>query len=1438
MQSDNQDPEQFDIFISYAREDSAFARLIGKKLKNYIPPKGLPIPARRLRVFIDQEDIRGTDYFQSVSGFLSRSRKLLLVCSPYARRSEFVNDEIRRFVQARGAENIIPILVSGIPNNEATPGQEDEKAFPEALCEAVHLPLAVTYLGFNTDRDKIHKGVFYASWYTTLANVCESGRSEVEQRDRHRRNQIRAMTVAGVTVIIAALSIALVITFRARNSEARQRQRAETSAREAQEQRDIAKEQRNEVVRQRNRAEDALARASARLLTIQARDEESHSASRALLLAAAAVETTAGQRYVEPSSEQFLREMLSHVRGLPLSAQDAKETPMLYGFSPDGRWALTTGTSKSPILWELGSPGGLRRIDLDEIEADVLTFSPDSTFAVAAESPREGRFHLTREMIARELRGQLKNDEVPGGQLTLIPLTTAERSATYKRIKLRAGNEQISKVSFSPDGGYMLVTTSYPEERPTWLYQVGNHPLSLHPIDLSLSKVSSRANEPDWSFSPDGHWLISYMRQGESFLWSLDQDRAVGPYILPSASAELGDRWVEFSEDMKWLLTYGYSGTAKLWRLTGDPAKRGHSLKTGGNSEVEHAAFSPDGKWVLVYPCLWRIDSGTPTTEPVCLSAAETPSISNQIVFSVNSARLVLLNATRFVTVWDLTAPDPRSSSVTIRGHYEVSFDRRWMVKMQNDRPAKLWNLTDGGLQADAGVECPGPPVVAAAFANETSRLATVHSDGSIRVHTLQGADRVNSVVVRAPGPVLEELKFSPRDSWLIASSRDRSEHGRPAQPELFRLKGKGAPRLISLDDSKLKFSRRDGNKTLEASPYDTEFEFSPDERWLIAKQTSAPMVYCWRLDSDRVNDTLQLLEGHENGIAYFNFVAGSDTLVTSEFRESNPPYKRPRVWALAGASSYVYPFTVQHPDRRTVWAQFDPSGKMLAAIGDSGTLVVYRVEGRDSFRAVLIKKGMSGPMELSARGTYARERLREFSPGFDRSGRWFVSASQTGELYAIDCSKPAPAVYQVGKTSQKPPLLKLDAGKSLIVTSDAMGSKQLQVWRIGSDGPRAQARLNLDWARSPDSDDLSVSFVSESDIVVGAPAGDGKGVEVWRYRVTDGRRTRIGSLPIEGNWNSSDDGRFLAGSQNVVDAPSPRSFSLKGYIPHPKTYRKTHDETVTDFEYLVSPNGRWAVGRRFILEGYPEFGRTLNYAWRWVFDLAGSNPEYPVMELPRVEEAVFANFAPDSKHWVSVTNAGQVTIVTLPGNGSPQVTRKTIDQYFSGRYLAPLPFWPTGEVSYEVSLSPHGDWLATRRGDLMYLIRLEPPYEGKLLRGFEAGRDFSSVSASFGSRDDVIVIGPGFWRTRMDAELLWPVNLASKILAVSDDARWVVTESTSGMAIHPLDVGRLVERAKQFAGRDLTTDEREQFQVPNSSTEGGKRNVKETADAAGSTNH
>lgn len=234
-----------DVFISYSRKDKEFARSLEKALESYKPPKNLNVRHKNLVVFRDEGDFTGVEYHESIERHLGGSTKMILICSPHARNSPYVNEEVSKFVHTKNVSNVIPLLLSGIPNNEARPGQEYEMAFPDALLEAMEMPIAVNYIGFDAKRDRVDKGSFYGSWCTLLANFYNLSRSEIEQRDKKRQARAWFKAISMITVVIVALLALSIFAWISRGEAIEQRKLAEDQKSEAVRQRQLADEQRS-----------------------------------------------------------------------------------------------------------------------------------------------------------------------------------------------------------------------------------------------------------------------------------------------------------------------------------------------------------------------------------------------------------------------------------------------------------------------------------------------------------------------------------------------------------------------------------------------------------------------------------------------------------------------------------------------------------------------------------------------------------------------------------------------------------------------------------------------------------------------------------------------------------------------------------------------------------------------------------------------------------------------------------------------------------------------------------------------------------------------------------------------------------------------------------------------------------------------------------------
>src|SRR6516162_2152165 len=200
----------YDIFISYSRRDEVFAEKLERTLKKYTPPIGLRVSRRRLRVFLDKSEARGNRLSAEISEKVSASRKLIVLCSPAACSSKWVDLEIRQFAAAKGSVkkgsvNIIPLLVNGLPNEEAERlDRRAEAAFPSALISVLSdIPWAPDFR--QVEEKPIAISAVRTAWFHLLSQIYDVSREEIEQRERQRRfRQLLVASTVGLVILASA----------------------------------------------------------------------------------------------------------------------------------------------------------------------------------------------------------------------------------------------------------------------------------------------------------------------------------------------------------------------------------------------------------------------------------------------------------------------------------------------------------------------------------------------------------------------------------------------------------------------------------------------------------------------------------------------------------------------------------------------------------------------------------------------------------------------------------------------------------------------------------------------------------------------------------------------------------------------------------------------------------------------------------------------------------------------------------------------------------------------------------------------------------------------------------------------------------------------------------------------------------------------------------
>jgi tetratricopeptide (TPR) repeat protein len=234
-------PPKFWAFISYSHRDSRWAEWLHRGIESYHPPKALVgsvtargvVPRRMHPVFRDREELpSATDLGALISAALEQSNCQIVVCSPQAAKSKWVNEEILAFKRLGREDRIFCLIVGGEPNATDMPGREDEECFPPALRFLLRTdgtlsdhrtePIAADAREGKDGKSRAKLKV--------IAGVLGLGYDALAQRDRQRRNRrLFAIACAAMVGMVITSGLAVYALFQ-RNAAQRQTARAESEA--------------------------------------------------------------------------------------------------------------------------------------------------------------------------------------------------------------------------------------------------------------------------------------------------------------------------------------------------------------------------------------------------------------------------------------------------------------------------------------------------------------------------------------------------------------------------------------------------------------------------------------------------------------------------------------------------------------------------------------------------------------------------------------------------------------------------------------------------------------------------------------------------------------------------------------------------------------------------------------------------------------------------------------------------------------------------------------------------------------------------------------------------------------------------------------------------------------------------------------------------------
>ena len=222
LQVGGRDSFAYDAFISYAHEDRAIAAGIQKGLHRIGRRMG---HLHALRVFRDATDLTASpDLWGKVVEAMDRARYFIIVLSPHAVASGWVNKEVAHWMERRGPDQLLFVVAGGRLAWDEVTGRFDphrsDVALP-VLTEPGVLAAEPLYVDVGEDAPWDPRAPMFREKVTDLAAPIH-GKPKYELasedlREQRRFRRLRRAAIAGLVLLTVLAVVAAAIAFMQRN---------------------------------------------------------------------------------------------------------------------------------------------------------------------------------------------------------------------------------------------------------------------------------------------------------------------------------------------------------------------------------------------------------------------------------------------------------------------------------------------------------------------------------------------------------------------------------------------------------------------------------------------------------------------------------------------------------------------------------------------------------------------------------------------------------------------------------------------------------------------------------------------------------------------------------------------------------------------------------------------------------------------------------------------------------------------------------------------------------------------------------------------------------------------------------------------------------------------------------------------------------------------
>jgi WD40 repeat protein len=699
---------RYKAFISYSHSaDNRLAPALRTALHSFAKPW---YRLRAMRVFRDETGLAITPaLWPSIEAALLDAEYFLLLASPDAAASEWVQREVGCWLERRRADHLLIALTRGeIDWDDAAQDFDWSRtdALPRGLSKAfADVPKYVDLRWARTATDlSLRNPDFLAAVASVASTVQGRPLDELVGEDVRQHRRTRRVAAAAILALATFAMAALVFGVI------------------ASQQRDAARRQEQIATEQRDQARRRLVQLNS---ANGARAVDAGDVSAALLWFAEAARLEA----THPTEQGLLRTRLASLAGRHprLSQVWSAGTPVSgVKFTADGAWVVVYARDEAGVqAWDA--------------QTGAAAFTPPGSTVVDVAMTPQGKRLLTFG--------------TDGAQLW--------DAHTGQQVQSFAPDTALSWAGFAADVQYVL-TLAEDRTLRVWDTGDGREVVALQDVDECL----------DAAIDDDVMRLIIRNAQNELVLWNshtkqrvtfadpnaqaaeLTADRRYVLLFDDNASAAvwdaksgrqvttLGDwQWVDharLSPDGQRVAMVSRNGWAIIWDIATDREVR--TVRHQG--AVLDAAFSPDGKWLATASTdqqarVWDIETGKEVTPPLWHETTV-----SRVAFSPDGARLATTSANDVVRVWDLAA----APSVTLPHQESVraaafSPDGTHVLTATNFT-AQLWSVT-GNTDKASYVWAPGAQIYHATLSPDGAYALTASEDHLARLWDVQTGKEV-----------------------------------------------------------------------------------------------------------------------------------------------------------------------------------------------------------------------------------------------------------------------------------------------------------------------------------------------------------------------------------------------------------------------------------------------------------------------------------------------------------------------------------------------------------------------------------------------------------------------------------------------------------------------------------------------------------------------